>query len=91
MQGKKVEIQIEEVCLNMERTLSILPGGGGGRDRERHLKCSKDVIKGAGLGLIGGGSAGPGVALAGAIFGGVSAYVFSGNCGRKSSNRRSER
>jgi len=31
MQGKKVEIQIEEVCLNMERTLSILPGGGGGR------------------------------------------------------------
>ena len=91
MQGKKVEIQIEEVCLNMERTLSILPGGGGGRDRERHVKCSNEVIKGAGLGLIGGGSAGPGVALAGAIFGGVSAYVFSDSCGRRSSNRRSER
>jgi hypothetical protein len=86
MQEQKAENQIEEVCLNMERTLSILPGGGrrgGGRDRKRQVKCSNDVLRGAGIGLIGGGPGGPASAIMGATFGGVSAYVFSWNCRRR--------
>jgi hypothetical protein len=92
MQEQKTEIQIEEVCLNMERTLSILPGGGD-RDRGRREKCKAAVLGGAGTGLLMSGRAGWQAGLLGAAFGGVSSYLNSPHCGRpsKSSNRRSER